>query len=93
MDTGRPPKLNSRPTGGKRSPDGTEVDRSRKNGWNAANATESANDIGDDPPPKTIIRRIATSERTMTPDGHIANPLDKAANREPDLTITRHNRP
>ena len=24
-----------------------------------------------------------TSERTMTPDGQIANPLDKAANREP----------
>ncbi len=27
-----------------------------------------------------------TSERTMTPDGQIANPLDKAANREPYLT-------
>jgi hypothetical protein len=26
-----------------------------------------------------------TSERTMTPDGQIANPLDKAANREPFL--------
>jgi hypothetical protein len=24
-----------------------------------------------------------TSERTMTPDGHIAIPLDTAANREP----------
>jgi hypothetical protein len=28
-----------------------------------------------------------TSERTMTPDGQIANPLDKAANREPFLNV------
>jgi hypothetical protein len=30
-----------------------------------------------------------TSERTMTPDGHIAIPLDIAANREPFLTTSK----
>lgn len=61
------PELSFRRSGGKRSPDGTEVDRSRKNGWNVAVAVQSANDIGDDLPPKTIMRRTTRPRREPCP--------------------------
>ena len=80
------PKLNSRKTGGQRSPEAAEVDRSCNNGWDAAHCAQPANDIGDDPSSKTIVRRITpTSKRTMTLDGQIAIPLDIAAIKEPFL--------
>ena len=52
-----PPDLISSPGGGWRSLDGTEVDRSCKNGWGTGPPAHPANDIGDDRPTNTIIRR------------------------------------
>ena len=37
---------------------GTEVDRSRTNVWDAVTPAHPANDIGDYPPPNTIMRHI-----------------------------------
>jgi hypothetical protein len=61
------PDLNFRRKGGKRSPDGTEVDRSRKNGWDVSDSADPANDIGDDPPPNAIMRRKARPLREPCP--------------------------
>lgn len=36
-------------------PDGTEVHRSCPNGWDASATAQFADDIGDGPPPRTIM--------------------------------------